>query len=233
MVRGMLAWLSPRLGVLSTGLALLATTACAPPPSAASPPTAAPSADRAPAPAHAASPTDGDADKQLAEVAAIHGGAGPWAVLGYRMGRAALAELKLPRGSFALEVRHESPRTPQYACVADGAQAATGASLGKVNLSLVEADEAHIQTRYRNKTTGQTLTLRPTAAFRARFLNVPREKLRAAGAEVLTLPDGELFEVAPTIPAATAGSAPAPGPSAPPPAPPPPPPPAPPSPGGH
>ena len=130
----------------------------------------------------------------LERVAAIHGGAGPWAVLGYRMGVYALAKLSLPPGSFDLDVKHESPRTPQYACVADGAQAATGASLGKVNLSLVEADEAHIQTTYRKKSTGQSLTLRPVQAFRDRFLEVPRQRLGEAGNTVLNLPDGELFE---------------------------------------
>ena len=130
----------------------------------------------------------------LAKVAAIHGGAGPWAVLGYRMGVFALEKLALKPGSFDLDVKHESPRLPQYACVADGAQAATGASLGKVNLSLVEADEAHIQTTYKKKSTGQTLVLRPTPSFRDRFKDVPREKLFAAGAEVLDLPNDALFE---------------------------------------
>jgi formylmethanofuran dehydrogenase subunit E len=111
------------------------------------------------------------------------------------MGTYALDKLALRAGSFDLDVRHESPRSPQFACVADGAQAATGASLGKVNLSLVEADEAHIQTVYRKKSSGLTITLRPTQAFRDRFKDVPREKLGAAGAEVLGLPDDALFEV--------------------------------------
>lgn len=130
----------------------------------------------------------------LQKVASIHGGAGPWAVLGYRMGVFALEKLALKPGSFDLDVKHESPRTPQFACVADGAQAATGASLGKVNLSLVEADEAHVQTTYKKKSTGQTLTLKPTQAFRDRFKDVPREKLGEAGAQVLDLPNDALFE---------------------------------------
>lgn len=130
----------------------------------------------------------------LQKVASIHGGAGPWAVLGYRMGIFALEKLDLKPGSFDLDVQHASPRTPQYACVADGAQAATGASLGKVNLSLIEADEAHVQTTYKKKSTGQTLTLKPTPGFRDRFKDVPREKLGLAGAQVLDLPNDALFE---------------------------------------
>ncbi|XYH98412.1 hypothetical protein ACMHYB_01200 [Sorangium sp. So ce1128] len=38
------------------------------------------------------------------------------------------------------------------------------------------------------------MTIRPSAAFRARFRDVPRAQLAAAGQEVLSLPDAELFE---------------------------------------
>ncbi|WP_437807703.1 FmdE family protein [Sorangium sp. So ce1078] len=136
-------------------------------------------------------------DEELRAVAAIHGGAGPWAVAGYRMGRYALAKLGLPARSFDLEVVHHSPRNVQFSCIADGAAAATGASLGKLNLSLVEASEAGVETTYRRRSTGQAVTLRPSAAFRARYRDVPREGLEAAGREVLSLPDAEVFEEVP------------------------------------
>ena len=75
-------------------------------------------------------------DTALGAVAAVHGGTGPWVVAGYRMGQFALARLGLPRGSFDLEVRHFAPHEVQYSCIVDGAAAATGASLGKLNLAL-------------------------------------------------------------------------------------------------
>ncbi|WP_437522449.1 formylmethanofuran dehydrogenase subunit E family protein [Sorangium sp. So ce726] len=136
-------------------------------------------------------------EDEIRAVAAIHGGAGPWAVAGYRMGRFALARLGLPARSFDLEVIHHSPRSVQFSCIADGAAAATGASLGKLNLSLIEASEDGVETTYRRRSTGQAVTLRPSAAFRARFRDVPREKLESAGREVLSLPDAEVFEEAP------------------------------------
>jgi hypothetical protein len=46
----------------------------------------------------------------LAAVAFVHGGAGPWAVAGYRMGQAALARLGLSRQSFDLD--GGSPHAP-------------------------------------------------------------------------------------------------------------------------
>lgn len=138
-----------------------------------------------------------DVDQRLAEVARIHGGAGPWAVAGFRMGESALRSLGVPRGSFDLEVVHYSPHEVQYACVADGASAATGASLGKLNLSIESAPAEATHTTYRRRSTQKTLTLRVTKAFAARFLDVPREKLAAAGREAMQLPDAEIFEVVP------------------------------------
>jgi formylmethanofuran dehydrogenase subunit E len=130
----------------------------------------------------------------IATVAFIHGGAGPWAVAGYRMGQAAMKKLGLERQSFDLLVVHHTPEEVQFSCIADGAAAATGASAGKLNLKLVPSDEAHVVTVYENRATRQKVTLRPTAAFAARFKDVPREKLADAGREVMALRDDEVFE---------------------------------------
>ena len=82
-------------------------------------------------------PTAAHVDSLLAKVAAIHGNAGVFAVAGYRMGERALREFHQPRGSFALDVTHKTPMEVQYSCVADGWQAATGASPGKLILNIV------------------------------------------------------------------------------------------------
>jgi formylmethanofuran dehydrogenase subunit E len=110
------------------------------------------------------------------------------------MGQFALKKLDLSRQSFDLDVTHRGPLEPQYACVADGASAATGASLGKVNLRLEEAPVDGVVTVYTRKSTGQSVKLRPTEAFKRRFLDVPRPELARAGAQVLTLRDDEIFE---------------------------------------
>jgi formylmethanofuran dehydrogenase subunit E len=110
------------------------------------------------------------------------------------MGLFALKELELPRQSFDLLVVHHTPHEVQYSCMADGATAATGASVGKLNLELVEATTSGVETTYLNRATGKSITLRPRASFVARFGDVPREKLAAVGKEVLLLPDEALFE---------------------------------------
>ncbi len=184
-----------------------ALAACSPPASAPAVPvasaTSSPSASAMhaghPPDAHAAGPhgpnaaADPDAEA-LDAVRRAHGGAGPWAVAGYRMGAHALVKLGLPRGSFDLEVHHESPKSVQFSCIADGAAASTGASMGKLNLTFSVVERPLLRTTYRKKSTGETLVLRPSAAFVSRFENVPREKLGEAGREVLHLVDADVFE---------------------------------------
>jgi hypothetical protein len=117
------------------------------------------------------------------------------------MGAFALRSLGLERGSFELEVVHYTPHNVQYACIADGASAATGASVGKLNLTLSDAPAPETRTTYRRRGLGgaaaPAITLRVTKAFAARFLEVPPEHLGAAGREAMTLPDGDVFEAVP------------------------------------
>lgn len=142
---------------------------------------------------HAAAVPTGD-DAVLDDVARIHGAPGPWAVAGYRMSAFALKKLGLERGSFDLEIVHHTPHAVKYSCIADGAAAQSGASVGKLNLSLVESTAP--VTEFKNKKTGQSISLRPTAAFATRFDTFPEGGARAAGKQVLALRDDEIFEEA-------------------------------------
>ncbi len=110
------------------------------------------------------------------------------------MGQYALGKLGLERGSFDLEVSHRSPRQVMFSCIADGAAAATGASAGKLNLVVVDGTESELATTYKQKSSGKTITVRPTSSFRSRYADVPREKARELGRQVLTLPADQVFE---------------------------------------
>jgi len=140
------------------------------------------------APAATAAPGHSVEEVALARVAAIHGGTGPFAVAGYRMGERALSELSLQRGSFDVEVEHTSPAEVQYSCIADGVAASTGASVGRLNLRRVDAADGATRS-------GRSLVLRLTDGFLARFRDVPMPGLGAAGRAVLGLRDEEIFEV--------------------------------------
>src|SRR5579884_371207 len=99
-------------------------------------------------------------DSVLEQIAFIHGGTGPFAVAGYRIGERALKELNLPRESFSLEVVHKTPEEVQWSCISDGVQAATGASPGKLNLRIQKAPKDSVETIIRNRKTGQGFVFR-------------------------------------------------------------------------
>ena len=136
-----------------------------------------------------------EVEAQLDQVAAVHGAAGPFAVAGYRMAQHALKALALEPGSFDLDVEHHSPKAVQFSCIADGAQAATRVSVGKLSLHWVEAPEAQTQTVYLKRSTGQKIVLKPAASFIKAFGKAPHEKSRENGRKVLALPDAQIFEV--------------------------------------
>lgn len=140
---------------------------------------------------------DHDKDPAIERVSLIHGGTGPFAIAGYRMGVAALRQLKTNRGNFQLEVVHYSPRVVQWSCIIDGLQAATGASLGKLNLRLEESTPDHVYSIIRNRKTGQQVKVRLTPAFVRAHLNLKDSELAAAGARVTAQPESEIFQILP------------------------------------
>lgn len=177
------AAVSPSAASTSTSSTATSPSSPATPSPAVSPSAAAPSPE-----------SSNDVDRALDAVARIHGAPGPWAVLGYRMAERALSDLHLPKGSFALSITHRTPKKVQFACIADGAAASSGASVGKLNLSIEEASEADLVTVFRNRDTGASVAFRPSPAFRERYLDADRAHARELGREVMQLPEDRLFE---------------------------------------
>ena len=132
-------------------------------------------------------------DACLNRVREVHGGNGPWAVVGYRMGERALAELKRPRQSFSLQVTHRGPAQVQYSCMADGLQAATGASPGKLNLKVEEAPRPDLRSTVLDRESGRLLTFTINPALARSISDLPLDRLDAEGRRVAALPDDELF----------------------------------------
>jgi formylmethanofuran dehydrogenase subunit E len=109
------------------------------------------------------------------------------------MGQQALTLLSSGFGSFDLDVVHRTPLEVQYSCIADGVQAATGVSAGKLNLRIEKATVEQMQTIVRNKKTGQEVVFRLKPEALSHFLDLPHEALPAAGREVMIWPDDQLF----------------------------------------
>ena len=135
----------------------------------------------------------------LARVKEIHGAAGPWAVAGYRMGERALKELGLPRQSFALSIVHHCPAQVQYSCIADGLQAATGASPGKLNLTVKEATADALKTVVADREKGRYLIFVLKPDLVASIHDLPPDRLAEEGRRIAGLPDDKIFTVAETV----------------------------------
>jgi hypothetical protein len=131
----------------------------------------------------------------LARVKEIHGGAGPWAVAGYRMGERALKELGRPRHAHSLLVIHRGPAEVQYSCMADGLQAATGASAGKLNLKLEEAPAHELKTVIEDREACRRLTFVLRPEFVERIRDLPPGRFPNESRRVADLSDDKIFTV--------------------------------------
>ena len=73
----------------------------------------------------------------LRRIRDFHGHAGPYVVLGYRMGLLARRLLESP-GYFDMDVAVETPLAPPPSCLIDGIQVSSGCTTGKRNLTVKE-----------------------------------------------------------------------------------------------
>ncbi len=134
--------------------------------------------------------------KMMRQVAALHGAAGPFAMAGYRMAQHALRVFKSKRWDWSLRVIHHTPRKVQWSCIADGVQAATGVSAGKLSLLIKFVKTAkETLTVIRHRKHKKVLRYKLLPSFVKRFLNTPRKKLKASAKVVATLPETKIFKL--------------------------------------
>jgi FmdE protein associated with molybdenum formylmethanofuran dehydrogenase len=79
--------------------------------------------------------------------------------------------------------------------MADGLQAATGASPGKLNLRVEEGPVDRLSTIVEDRKTGRRLTFTLRPEFVRSIRDVPRERLEEEGWRVATLADDDIFYI--------------------------------------
>ncbi len=134
------------------------------------------------------------ADPQwLVDAVRLHGHLGPWAVLGLRIGQAALEALDC-EGYFDVDVRVGGPiAKPPARCIVDGLQFATGATTGKdaIHIELAEGFDIRIT----NTKTGAAARYRPTQAFFDAIRGMSgHEQVETVARDVAGRPFEELIE---------------------------------------
>jgi formylmethanofuran dehydrogenase subunit E len=144
-----------------------------------------------------------------AEIKRQHGHVGPWNVLGWRIGQAALREYGAAWGRHDLEIICYVPTQTPFTCLVDGLSVGTGNSLGRLDLRLAEVfDYRQIFIAVRSKALNRdTLEFRPQPDYLRSIINQKLEDLERLSRECITLPEEQLFSIRRYPPAVVAGEA--------------------------
>ena len=127
----------------------------------------------------------------------LHGHVGPWNVLGWRMGKAALLELNSTWGQHELDVVCHIPMETPYSCIADGLVVGTGNSIGRLDIRLAEVlsvSDLHVSAR-RKDGTGPVLLIRPNEKYLEKIRHAPDAQLESLAHACVELPEAELFTI--------------------------------------
>jgi len=131
------------------------------------------------------------------EIQRMHGHVGPWNVLGWRIGQAALRELDTKWGRHELDIICYVPLKTPYSCMADGLVVGSGNTIGRLDLRLAEAvslEFIHVCVR-RNDGAGPILIFKPRLSY-LRHIDAPKpEELEKLSRECSTLKESDVFEI--------------------------------------
>ena len=132
-----------------------------------------------------------------AEIKRTHGHVGPWNVLGWRIGKAALREFETAWGRHEIDIICYVPLRTPYSCMADGLIIGTGNAMGWLDIRLAEAISLDvIQVCIRRKDgTGSVLIFKPKSEF-LRHIDGPKpEALETLSRECSTMDEGDVFAI--------------------------------------
>jgi len=131
------------------------------------------------------------------EIRRQHGHVGPWNVLGWRIGQAALRELQSEWGRHELEIVCYVPLETPFTCLVDGLSVGTGNSLGRLDLRLAEvviAQQSFVAVRRKDRQE-DVLEVRPEPAYLKSITGRPVEELERLSRECSRMPEEKLFTI--------------------------------------
>jgi formylmethanofuran dehydrogenase subunit E len=131
------------------------------------------------------------------EIKRMHGHVGPWNVLGWRIGQAALREFGMKWGWHELDIICYVPLKTPYSCMADGLVIGTGNSIGRLDLRLAEVvslEFIHVCIR-RKDGSGPILLIKPRHTYLKRIDAPKPEELEKLSRACSTMEENELFEI--------------------------------------
>jgi len=136
-------------------------------------------------------------DDWWGEIKRMHGHVGPWNVLGWRIGQAALRELDTKWGWHELDIICYVPIKTPYSCMADGLVIGSGNTIGRLDIRLAEVVSLDLiqVCIHRKDGTGPVLIIRPRLAY-LRHIDAPKpEQLEMLSRECGKMEESDLFEI--------------------------------------
>jgi formylmethanofuran dehydrogenase subunit E len=131
------------------------------------------------------------------EIQHMHGHVGPWNVLGWRIGKAALRKFDTKWGWHKLDIICCVPLKTPYSCMADGLVIGTGNTIGRLDLRMAEVacrDLINVCIQ-RKDGSGPILIFKPRPAY-LQHIDAPKpEELDKLSRECSKMQEGGLFEI--------------------------------------
>ena len=127
----------------------------------------------------------------------MHGHVGPWNVLGWRIGQAALREFDTKWGRHDLDIICYIPMETPYSCMADGLVIGTGNCIGRLDIRLAEVmsiDLIHVAI-CRKDGTGPLLILRPRPEYLKRIERRTVHELEKLSRQCRIMKESDLFRI--------------------------------------
>jgi formylmethanofuran dehydrogenase subunit E len=131
------------------------------------------------------------------EIKHMHGHVGPWNVLGWRIGQAALRELDTKWGWHELDIICYVPIKTPYSCMADGLVIGTGNTIGRLDIRLAEVVSLDLiqVCIHRKDGTGPVLIFKPRREY-LRHIDAPKpEVLEKLSRECSTMKESDICEI--------------------------------------
>ena len=130
-------------------------------------------------------------NETLRKIKEFHGHLGPYAVIGYRMGK--IANNELGNNPFSKKATVYTGTTPPLSCIIDGIQLSSGCTLGNGGIHVENKNQAKaVFTSKQDKRI--TLVLKP-AIRREIDTTVTEENIIEYSEQIYIKPDRELFEI--------------------------------------
>ncbi|MBZ0258381.1 formylmethanofuran dehydrogenase subunit E family protein [bacterium] len=130
----------------------------------------------------------------LNQLERFHGHVGPFVAMGARMGEYAVTHYDIPR-YFGLTVNVECPASPPHSCLIDGLMVGTGATMGKRNIILKDAEQIRVVVE--NDDTGEQaiFTIKPEVIEQLKQWEISAVPVDKRGRDTFKKTAEELFNI--------------------------------------